>query len=118
MADPFDDALISVWKQALVENKKIIELAGQSFPVRRTAKRHLCQVDFMLEGQPVRGLEQNPERKSRWAQMARAGKKVMQFLSQGRYIANVAGGKITTYGRSSEKRSGSASDSARRRSAR
>ena len=33
--------------------------------------------------------EQNPETKSRWAQMAREGKRVMYFLSEGRYIANV-----------------------------
>jgi hypothetical protein len=31
--------------------------------------------------------------------MARSGKKVMQFLSGGRYIANVVDGKVTMYGR-------------------
>jgi hypothetical protein len=46
----------------------------------------------------IRGLEQNPETKSRWAQMARSGKKVMQFLSEGRYVANVVDGKMTFYG--------------------
>jgi hypothetical protein len=29
--------------------------------------------------------------------MAREGKKVMQFLNEDRYIANVVGGKITLY---------------------
>jgi hypothetical protein len=29
--------------------------------------------------------------------MARAGTKVMQFLSGGRYLANVAAGKVTFY---------------------
>jgi hypothetical protein len=47
----------------------------------------------------MRGLEQNPDTKSRWAQMARSGKKVMQFLSEGRYVANVVHGKLTVYGR-------------------
>jgi hypothetical protein len=106
MLESLEDALISVWKQALVENRKTIELAGQSYPVRQTARRQLCQVDFTFDGQPIRGLEQNPETKSRWAQMARSGKKVMQFLSEGRYIANVADGKITTYGGSPRDRSG------------
>jgi hypothetical protein len=55
-------------------------------------------VDFVFEGNEIRGLEQNPETKSRWAQMARSGKKVMQFLSEGRYVANVADGKVTLYG--------------------
>jgi len=58
----------------------------------------LRQVDFTIEGNQIRGLEQNPETKSRWAQMARAGKKVMQFLSEGRYVANVVDGKVNFYG--------------------
>jgi len=47
----------------------------------------------------IRGLVQNPDSKSRWARMARAGKKVMQFLSNGRYVANGVDGKVTLYGR-------------------
>jgi hypothetical protein len=31
--------------------------------------------------------------------MARAGKKVMQFIHDGRYVAVVADGKITMYGK-------------------
>jgi hypothetical protein len=30
--------------------------------------------------------------------MARSGKKVMQFLQNGRYVANVVDGKLTMYG--------------------
>jgi len=43
--------------------------------------------------------EQNPETKSRWAQMARERKRVRQFLSEGRYIANVVDGKAKIYGK-------------------
>jgi hypothetical protein len=114
MPDTLEDALISVWRQTLVEDRKTVELAGQSYPVRQTARRHLRQVDFIFDGEQLRGLEQNPETKSRWAQLARAGKKVMQFLSEERYLANVAGGKVTLYGRASGDRGGSV----RRRSAR
>ena len=46
----------------------------------------------------MRGLEQNPQTKSRWAQLARKGSKVMQFLSAGRYIAVVYDGKVIHYG--------------------
>ena len=60
-------------------------------------KSGLRQVDFTFEGNEIRGLEQNPQTKSRWAQMARSGKKVMQFLSEGRYMANVVDGKVTFY---------------------
>src|SRR5271157_45045 len=85
------------FEQALVENAKTVELGAQRFPVRRTPKRGLRQVDFVLEGNEIRGLEQNPQTKSRWAQMARSGKKVMQFLSEGRYVANVVDRKVTYY---------------------
>jgi hypothetical protein len=99
MARSFEQALIEVWQQALVENAKTVELAADRFPVRRTPKRGLRQVDFVFEGNEIRGLEQNPQTKSRWAQMARSRKKVMQFLSEGRYVANVVDGKVTLYDR-------------------
>src|ERR1700756_5442815 len=88
-----EDALLSVYQQSLVENRKTVVLEEKSFPVRMTAKRKLKQVDFQHEGRELRGLEQNPETKSRWAAMARSGKKVMQFLERGRYVAVVAGGQ-------------------------
>jgi hypothetical protein len=87
----FEQALTEVWRQALVENAKVVELGTERYPVRLTSKHRLRQVDFVFEGHEIRGLEQNPETKSRWAQMARAGKKLMQFLSEGRYVANVGG---------------------------
>ena len=56
-------------------------------------------VDFTYDGNEIRGLEQNPRTKSRWAQLAHSGKKVMQFLSEGHYVANVVDGKVILYGR-------------------
>jgi hypothetical protein len=90
----FDDAVLSVWRQILVDSAKRITLGDDSYPVRRTAKHKLAQVDFEFQGSPVRGLEQNPRTTSRWAQMARKGSKVMQFLSAGRYVAVVYDSKI------------------------
>ncbi len=96
-----EEALVSVWRQALEENANIIELGGQRYPVQRTRRLRLRQVDFIFEGQPLRGIEQNPNTKSRWAEFAREGQKVMQFTSGGRYIANVADGKVTLYRKAS-----------------
>jgi len=93
-----DQTLIEVWRQTLVENAESVELGSEHYPVRSTPKRRLRQVDFVFEGSEIRGLEQNPQTKSRWTQMARSGKKVMQFLSEGRYVANVADGKANFYG--------------------
>ncbi len=95
----FEETLIEVWRQALVENPKAVKVGRESYPVRRTPKRGLRQVDFTFDGNEIRGLEQNPDTKSRWAQLARSGKKVMQFLSEGRYVANVVDGKVTHYDR-------------------
>ena len=93
-----EDALIEVWRQAFAEGAKAVVLDGQRYPILRTSKRRLRQVDFKFDGREIRGLEQNPDTKSRWAAMARGGKKVMQFLVEGRYVANMADGKVTLYG--------------------
>ena len=99
MNSSFEQTLVEVWRQVLVENSAVVELDGKRYPVRITPRRGLRQVDFVLDGNEVRGLEQNRETKSRWAQLARSGKKVMQFLSGGRYVANVVDGKVTLYSR-------------------
>jgi hypothetical protein len=89
--------LLSVWRQALLDSQNRVTVGNDTYPVRRTAKHRLAQVDFEFAGTPIRGLEQNPETQSRWAQLARKGAKVMQFLSAGRYIAVVYDGKLTHY---------------------
>jgi hypothetical protein len=97
MDSSFEEALIEVWRQALVESATVVELDGSRYPVRRTPKRGMRQVDFMFNGNEIRGLEQNPDTRSEWANLARSGKKVMQFLSGGRYVAAVVDGKVKLY---------------------
>lgn len=92
-----EEALISVWRQVLVENAGAVNIGGQSFRVQRTGRTGLREVDFEFEGQRLRGLEQNPTTASNWARLAREGKKVMQFLIGGRYVANVVDGKVRFY---------------------
>jgi hypothetical protein len=94
-----EQTFIKVWRQALAENAKVVVLGTERYPVRRTPKRGLRQVDFVFDGNEIRGLKQNPETKSQWAQMARSGKKVMQFLTEGRYVAVVVDGKLNLYGK-------------------
>src|SRR5436190_18611026 len=74
-----------------------VKLENRSFPVRRTSRSRLREVDFQFEGYELRGLEQNPKTASRWAQLARQGKKVMQFLQQRRYVAVVVDRKVQFY---------------------
>jgi hypothetical protein len=97
MSLSFEDALLTVYRQSLIENKKTVTLEDKTFPVRSTAKRKLKQIDFQFEGRDLGGLEQNPDTKSRWAKMARDGKLVMQFLDGRKYVAVVADGKVHLY---------------------
>jgi hypothetical protein len=98
MGGDLETTLIAVWRQSLVEKKKSVEVEGERYAVRETAKRKLKQVDFRFGGREMRGLEQNPETKSRWAKMAREGGRVMQFLERGKYVAVVVDGKVHVYG--------------------
>ena len=104
-----EEAMVKVWREALVEGATEVEIGGKKFAVRETPRKRLREVDFEFEEQAsgksirdtkivLRGLEQNPETESRWAQLARKGHKVMQFLSAGRYMGNVVDGKATLYG--------------------
>ena len=99
MAASLEETLISVWQQVLVEDASNVMLENRSFPVRRTSRSRLREVDFQFGGHKLRGLEQNPETVSRWAQLARQGKTVMQFLEQRRYIAVVVEGQVQFYGK-------------------
>lgn len=96
-AAALDEVFMAVWRQVLVEGLKAVTLDSGSYPVRRTPNKRLRQVDFEVAGEMFRGLEQNPKTKSRWAELARKGAKVMQFLQGGKYIAVVADGKVTHY---------------------
>lgn len=97
-----EEALVSVWRQIMVEGAEAVELGGQTFQVRATPHKNLRQVDFSFESRMLRGLEQNPSTRSRWAEMARGGTKVMQFLESGRYLGVVADGKVTMYGKAAK----------------
>ncbi len=99
MAQSLEDVILSVWRQAMMEGASSVEIEGHPYPIKSTQRRTLKQVDFRFEGKSLRGLEQNPDTKSRWAAMARAGKKVMQFLEDGRYVAVVSDGKVRLYQR-------------------
>jgi hypothetical protein len=75
MNPSFEQTLVDVWRQVLLENANVVELDGKRYPVHTTTRKGLRQVDFMFDGNEIRGLEQNPETKSLWAQLARRGKK-------------------------------------------
>jgi hypothetical protein len=72
----------------VASNSRCVQIGDEKYPVRETSRRRrLKQVDFRFEDHELRGLEQNPDTKSKWAAMARDGKKVMPFLDGRRYVA-------------------------------
>ena len=54
--------LTEVWRQVLVDNAKTVELNGERFPVRRTPKRGLRQMDFIFDGNEIRGRNKTRKR--------------------------------------------------------
>jgi hypothetical protein len=70
-----EETLIEVWRQAFAEGSKAVVLGTERYPILRTSKRRLRQVDFQFDGKEIRGLEQNPGTKSRWAAMDGTGKR-------------------------------------------
>jgi|ERR1700677_4284545 hypothetical protein len=97
MKSSLHEVLTAVWRQALVENADLVKLGSERYPVTKSKTKRLRQVAFVFDGSTITGIEQNPKTKSRWAAIARSGKKVMQFIQDGRYVAVVADGKVTFY---------------------
>ena len=47
MNPSFEQTLVEVWRQALVENVKVVELGKARYPVRKTPKRRLRQAVWL-----------------------------------------------------------------------
>ena len=97
MTFSFEEVLIEVCKQLLSNSARVVKIGAHRYPIQRSHKGHLRQVDFLFDGHDMRGIEQNPNANNRWAALVRSGKKVAQFLSDCRYIASVVDGKLTRF---------------------
>ena len=58
MNPSFEQTLVEVWRQVLVENADVVELGGKRYSVRINPRKGLRQVDFVFDGKEIRGLEQ------------------------------------------------------------
>ena len=90
--------LVSVWEQALRDGAETVELEGRTSAVGRTRSQGLRTVAFRYGELQLEGIEQNPNRTSRWAELARQGRRIMQYRHRGRYIGNVCDGALNRYG--------------------
>ena len=77
-----------------------VELNGKKTAVRRTSSHRLRAVEFESDGQTYEAIEQNPEKPSRWGQLARDGHQVVQFkdAATNRFVAVAVDGKVKLYG--------------------
>jgi len=76
-----------------------VDIAGKKSKVTRTSAMRLRTIRFEAEGRNYQAIEQNPEKPSRWGQMAREGHKVVQFrdADSGKYVAVAVDGKVRGY---------------------
>jgi hypothetical protein len=76
-----------------------VTVDGKSVPVRRTSSQRLKMIAFSIEGHEYWAIEQNPEKPSRWGQLARSGHQVVQFkdVERNKFVAVVVDGKVTFY---------------------
>jgi hypothetical protein len=77
------EVLNNVWHQALVDESDFVKLGTRRYPVVTLKAKHLRQVQFEFGGKAIIGIEQNSNTNSRWAERARSGVKVMQFIVEG-----------------------------------
>jgi len=92
-----EGTLVDVWRQVLVDDRSEVEVGGARYRVGRTRSAGLRVVSFRFEAWLLEGIEQNPQTSSRWAKLAQAGKRVMQFSATHRYFANVCEGAVLRY---------------------
>ena len=93
------ELLSSIATQLMTSSR--INLAGKSLPIRRTSTQHLRTVGFTLGGRQYQAIEQNPDKPSRWGQLARSGHHVVQFkdAETNQFVAVAVDGKLTLYRR-------------------
>jgi hypothetical protein len=94
-----DTALLSsIATQMMAGNS--VDVNGDRVQVRRTSSQRLRMLSFKLDGREYQAIEQNPEKPSRWGELARSGRQVVQFkdVQTNRFVAVAVDGKVRLYG--------------------
>jgi hypothetical protein len=78
-----------------------VKVRDKTLRVGRTSGLHLKTVKFTMDGREYEAIEQNPDKPSRWGELARAGHQVVQFknVATNRFVAVAVDGEVTEYGR-------------------
>ena len=93
-----DIAVLQSVAEQMMESDQVVA-GGKSFPVKRTTSKRLKTVGFEMNGRAYQAIEQNPEKPSRWGQLARQGHRVVQFRDggTGKYVAVAVDGEVREY---------------------
>ncbi len=94
-----DPSLLSLVATQLMAGNDV-EVEGQRLRIRRTSSRRMRTVTFTIGGRLLAAIEQNPDKPSRWGQLARSGHQVVQFrdLQTNRFVAVAVDGEAKVYG--------------------
>ncbi len=94
-----DAALLSSIANQLMGGTQV-EVQGKALPVRRTSSQRLKIVAFTMDGRQFQAIEQNPDKPSRWGELARAGHQVVQFkdVQTNRFVAVAVDGEVKEFG--------------------
>jgi hypothetical protein len=78
-----------------------VEVEGRTARVTRTGSRRFRTVRFVMDGKEYQAIEQNPDKPSRWGNLARQGRQVVQFRDRAsqRYVAVAIDGEVKEYGK-------------------
>jgi hypothetical protein len=99
------ELLESVAKQMLAG--KQVTVGDEDIAVKRTSSQRLKSLRFHMQGREYHAIEQNPDKPSRWGQLARDGHHVVQFrdVASNRYVAVAIDGVVKEYGALKKRRS-------------
>ncbi len=95
-----DHAVMKSVAEQLMSGSEVL-LEGRRFAVTRTGSRRFPTVRLVAGGEEYQAIEQNPEKPSRWGQLARQGHRVVQFrdLETQNYVAAVVDQQVHAYGK-------------------
>jgi thiamine kinase-like enzyme len=92
-----DKLLASVAAQLM--NGEEVLLEGQKLRVKRVGSGRLRMVQFQMNGRTFEAIEQNRDKPSRWAKLAREKHQVVQFrdVETHKYVAVSVDGEVKQY---------------------
>ncbi len=100
MAAELDTEFMSGIATQMMSGSEWVAAGCRRLRVGRIGGLRLRSVKFDMNGAEYLAIEQNPEKPSEWAKLAREGRQVVQFkdVAANRFVGVAVDGKVTLYG--------------------